>query len=250
VAIDNNKAAFEWGCRAACDGLAVQRALSPGQVIHFTAPNRSSLEQMVQTRASFLKDYQNSAYADSYRAFVAQVQAAEIPIAADGRLKLTEAVARYLFKLMAYKDEYEVARLHTAAAFSAKVSGMFEGDFKLHYHLAPPLFAQRNNKGELQKVKLGPWMRPVFALLARFKVLRGGPLDIFGYSAERKQERVLLQEYRGAIAAVLPKLNAQNRTTALAFAGLPEHIRGFGHVKARHLGAIRKQWAELIAALH
>jgi indolepyruvate ferredoxin oxidoreductase len=127
---------------------------------------------------------------------------------------------------------------------------MFEGDFKLHYHLAPPLLAKRNDKGELQKTKFGPWVRPVFALLAPLKVLRGTPWDVFGYTQERRDERALVQEYQEAIAAMLPKLNASNWAVAQAFAELPEQIRGFGHVKARHLAAAKTQWAQLIASFH
>jgi indolepyruvate ferredoxin oxidoreductase len=163
---------------------------------------------------------------------------------------LTQAVARYLFKLMAYKDEYEVARLHAESAFLAKVAAQFDGDFKLHYHLAPPLSAARNAAGELQKRSYGPWMQTAFRLLAPLKVLRGGALDVFGYTAERREERALAQEYRAALEAMLPVLNADNWDAAAAFARLPEQIRGFGHVKARHLAAARQQWTAILAQFH
>ncbi|MEO7107337.1 MAG: DUF6537 domain-containing protein, partial [Rhodoferax sp.] len=161
-------------------------------------------------------------------------------------LPLTQAVARYLFKVMAYKDEYEVARLHTDTAFLAKVNAQFEGDFKLNYHLAPPLLAKTNAAGELQKRSYGPWMQSAFRLLAPLKVLRGGPLDVFGYTEERKHERALVQEYKDAVQGLLPQLNASNRQAAVAFARLPEQIRGYGHVKARHLAAARQQWSVLL----
>ena len=247
VAVDNNKLAFEWGRRAAQDRAAVARALMPAQVVTFTPRDKQPLDALVQRRAEFLTAYQNAAYARSYQSFVEQVRAGELarcaPLdaSATGALPLTEAVARYLFKLMAYKDEYEVARLHTDAAFSAKLSGMFEGDFKVHYHLAPPLLATKNDKGELQKSRFGPWMHTAFTLLAPLKVLRGTAFDVFGYTAERREERALIGQYRADIAARLEALSPANRDAALAIARLPEQIRGFGHVKARHLAAAREQ---------
>jgi indolepyruvate ferredoxin oxidoreductase len=140
-----------------------------------------------------------------------------------------------------------VARLHTDAAFQAKVNGMFEGDFKLHYHLAPPLLARTNDKGELQKTSFGPWMRLGFKLLAPLKVLRGSALDVFGRTEERRQERALIDDYRAAVEGMLPTLSVSNRDAAAAFARVPEQIRGFGHVKARHLAAARTQWELLLA---
>ena len=156
-------------------------------------------------------------------------------------------MARYLFKLMAYKDEYEVARLHTDTAFLERVNGMFEGDFKLNYHLAPPIIAKKNAKGELQKQKFGPAMLTGFRLLAKLKGLRGTALDIFGRSEERKTERALIGEYRAAIEEVIGGLNAANHATALEIAALPEQIRGYGHVKDRNLAAARTRWTALMA---
>jgi indolepyruvate ferredoxin oxidoreductase len=258
VAVDNNKTAFAWGRKAALDWPAVQKLLNPGQVVVFTPRSKQSLDEMVAKRVEFLTGYQNAAYAAEYAGFVEQVRSAEqrLPSTAaagsakPGDLPLTQAVARYLFKLMAYKDEYEVARLQTDAAFLAKIGAQFEGDFKLHYQLAPPLWASRNTAGELQKRSFGPWVQTAFRLLAPLKLLRGGALDVFGYSQERRHERALAPEYRTAIVAMLPKLNASNRDTALAFAMLPEQIRGFGHVKARHLLATRHQWGLLLTQFH
>ncbi|MDZ7920926.1 indolepyruvate ferredoxin oxidoreductase family protein [Rhodoferax sp.] len=246
VAVANNKAAFEWGRRAAVDWPAVQRAINPGQVVAFTPRQHQSLDAMVSKRVEFLTGYQNAAYAQSYADFVAKVRAAEASAVGGEKQPLTEAVARYLFKLMAYKDEYEVARLHTDTAFRAKLEGMFEGDFKLAYHLAPPLLARKNDKGELQKMRLGGWMRPVFGVLASLKGLRGTALDVFGYTAERREERALIGEYRQVIESLLPTLGEGNRDAAAAFARVPEQIRGYGHVKARHLKAVRLQWTVLL----
>ena len=241
VQIDNNKAAFEWGRRCAHDLTAVRAHLQVGvaasQVIEFA--KRTSLGEMVSQRVNFLTDYQNAAYAAQYQALVDQVKAAEAPL---GKTTLTEAVARYYFKLMAYKDEYEVARLQIDKAFLARIGAQFEGDFKLHHHLAPPLFSGKNDAGELKKSKFGPWVRVGFHLLAPMKFLRGTPFDIFGYADERREERSLVRDYRAAIEGLLPKLTADNRDAAVVFAKVPEQIRGYGHVKARHLASARPLW--------
>jgi len=242
VAVEANKAAFEWGRQAAHDWARVQALLSPAQVIAFQP--RETLDSLVARRVEFLRGYQNAAYAATYQAFVAQVQAAEGKL---GKTTLSEAVARYLFKLMAYKDEYEVARLHTDPAFLGRVNTMFEGDFKLHYHLAPPLIAKKNDKGELVKQSFGPAMLTGFRLLARLKGLRGTALDVFGRSEERRTERALIGEYRACIEELLAGLNAANHAAAVEIARIPEQIRGYGHVKARHLAAARQQWAALMA---
>jgi indolepyruvate ferredoxin oxidoreductase len=147
---------------------------------------------------------------------------------------------------MAYKDEYEVARLHTDGAFLSKVESMFEGDFKLNYHLAPPLLASRNDKGELQKSQFGPWMYRAFKVLALFKGLRGTALDIFGYTEERREERALIRDYLRDVESMLATLNEDNRGAAAEFARVPEQIRGYGHIKARNLYAARLQWKELL----
>jgi indolepyruvate ferredoxin oxidoreductase len=159
-------------------------------------------------------------------------------------------VARYLFKLMAYKDEYEVARLHTDGTFAAKVGAMFEGDYKTVYHMAPPIFGNRNDRGELEKQRMGAWVHPVLKMLAGLKGLRGTAFDIFGRTAERREERALIDEYRQAIEGMLPMLSPASRDAAAAFARVPEQIRGFGHVKARHLAAARVQWKLLLDNFH
>jgi len=249
VAVGNNKAAFEWGRRAAVDWPAVQRAINPGQVIAFTPRSKETLDAMVQQRVEFLTGYQNAAYARTYAEFVSQVRAKEMALGND-KLPLTEAVARYFFKLMAYKDEYEVARLHTDTAFKTRVNAMFEGDFKLAYHLAPPMWARKNAQGELQKARFGSWMGIAFRALTPLKVLRGTALDVFGYTEERREERALIVEYREAIESLLPSLNLGNLSAAVAFAKVPEHIRGYGHVKARHLKSAKDLWVELLARYH
>jgi indolepyruvate ferredoxin oxidoreductase len=244
VQVDNNKAAFEWGRRCAHDLAAVQALFKAAQVIEFV--KKPSLAEMVAKRVDFLTAYQNAAYAQSYQIFVDKVRAVEAPL---GKTALTEAVARYLFKLMAYKDEYEVARLHTDAGFLNKVNAMFEGDFKLNYHLAPPLIASKNEQGELQKQQFGPWMLAGFKVLVRLKGLRGTPLDIFGRTEERKMERALIDDYKASIEEALSSLTTENHATALEIARIPELIKGYGHVKARHLATVRPKWAALMQLL-
>jgi indolepyruvate ferredoxin oxidoreductase len=241
VQVDNNKAAFEWGRRCAHDFAAVQAMFKAASVIQFV--KKPSLDETIARRADFLTAYQDAAYATRYKAQVDKVRAAEAPL---GTTRLTEAVARYLFKLMAYKDEYEVARLHTDKAFTDKIDAMFEGEVTLVHHLAPPALAKKNDKGELIKQPFGPWMRTAFGVLARFKGLRGTALDPFGRSEERKMERALIDEYRAAIDELLPRLGAENLELALEIARIPEDIRGYGHVKARHLAAARGKWEALM----
>ncbi|MEO7940276.1 MAG: DUF6537 domain-containing protein, partial [Burkholderiaceae bacterium] len=241
VAVDNNKAAFAWGRRAAHDWASVEKLLTPAQVLQFK--KRETLDDMIKRRVEFLTDYQDAAYAATYQAYVHKVRDAEAPL---GKTVLAESVARYLFKLMAYKDEYEVARLHTDSAFLAKVNAMFEGDFKLNYHLAPPLLAKRNAKGELQKQKYGPAMLTGFRLLAKLKGLRGTALDVFGRSEERRTERALIGEYRASLDEVMGGLAADKHALAVEIARLPEKIKGYGHVKERNLVAARQLWQDLM----
>ncbi|MBK1689939.1 indolepyruvate ferredoxin oxidoreductase family protein [Rubrivivax gelatinosus] len=242
VQVQKNQAAFEWGRRCAHDLAAVQSLTAARQVIDIV--RRPSLDEIVARRADFLVGYQDAAYAARYRGFVEQVREAERPL---GTTKLAEAVARYLFKLMAYKDEYEVARLHSDPAFHARLDTMFEGDFKLVHHLAPPMFASRNERGELVKRRYGPWLHHVFPLLARFKRLRGTAFDPFGRNPERVVERRLIADYRAAIEEILAGLDAARLPLALEIARLPEDIRGYGHVKERHLAAVRPRWESLLA---
>ena len=245
VQVENNKTAFEWGRQAAHDRARVERLLAGAggaQVIEFK--KRETLESIIARRVEFLTGYQNAAYAQTYRDFVAKVQQEEAKL---GKTALSEAVARYLFKLMAYKDEYEVARLHSDPAFLKRIDDMFEGDYTLNYHLAPPMTADRNEKGELIKKKYGPSMLRNFKLLAKLKGLRGGAFDVFGKTEERQTERALIQQYRASIDEVLRLLNADNHATAVEIARIPEQIKGYGHVKERNLKPARERWNALMA---
>ena len=247
VQVDNNKTAFEWGRQAAHDWARVEKALQGAggtQVIEFK--QRETLDHVIARRVEFLTGYQNAAYAEQYRTFVAQVQQAESKL---GKTSISEAVARGLFKLMAYKDEYEVARLHSDPAFLQRIECMFEGDYTLNFYLAPPSTAERNDKGELVKKKYGPGMMRNFRLLAKLKGLRGGPLDVFGRTEERRTERALIGEYRASVEEMLKLLNSANHATALELARVPELIKGYGHVKERNLKAARARWSDLMQQL-
>jgi indolepyruvate ferredoxin oxidoreductase len=244
VQVDNNKAAFEWGRRAAHDPQAFASLLggSGAQVIQFKP--RESVATLVARRVEFLTAYQNAAYAAEYQRFVERVRKVESPL---GRSEFTAAVARSLFRLMAYKDEYEVARLHSDRGFHERIAAQFEGDYTLRVHLAPPLLAKKNEKGELIKQRYGPFMFTAFRWLAKLKGLRGTALDVFGRTQERRTERALIGEYRTAIEGLLDDLDAGNHALALEIARVPEQIKGFGHVKERNLAAARSRWANLQA---
>jgi indolepyruvate ferredoxin oxidoreductase len=250
VAVDMNRRAFTWGRRAAHDPAAVRRIALPDEVPAAKAPAdpAEALRDMIQTRIDTLTQYQNARYAARYAALVDKVrtvQATRTP-QEDG---LTEAVARYYFKLLAYKDEYEVARLHADPAFMARLHETFEGDFALRFHLAPPLFAKRDPvSGELQKREYGGWMLTALRILAKFRGLRGTPLDPFGYTQERKDERALIRRYEATIGEVLEKLTPENHALAVEIARLPEHIRGYGHVKQRAIAGVTERGAQLLEA--
>ncbi|SEO45357.1 indolepyruvate ferredoxin oxidoreductase [Duganella sp. CF517] len=244
ISVNFNKAAFHWGRTAAHDLGSVTKLTTPAKVIEFK--RIQTVDDIVNRRVELLTAYQNADYAQQYKAFVDQVRAEEAKLGKSTRL--SEAVARYYYKLMAYKDEYEVARLYTDGAFQQKIAGMFDGDIKLKFHLAPPLMAKHDAQGRLIKQEFGPWMMKAFGVLAKFKGLRGTALDVFGYTAERKMERALIGEYRQTVASLLPKLTAENLAQAVAIASIPEDIRGYGHVKERHLKSAKQKEATLLAA--
>ena len=249
VAVDANNAAFLWGRRAAVDIAAVEAVARPPARLR---PRRLSrdLNEIVARRFDELTAYWNEKYAVRYRALVRRVEAAEAE-KAGGLSGLAEAVARNYFKLLAYKDEYEVARLYTDGGFRRQLAEVFEGDYRLKVHLAPPLFAERDPAtGELRKKAYGPWVFAAFGLLARLKVLRGTRLDIFGYSEERRAERRLIADYESTVGALIDGLDHDNHALAVEIAAIPEHIRGFGHVKARAVVEAEEHRAALLAAFH
>ncbi|TCR66970.1 indolepyruvate ferredoxin oxidoreductase [Bosea sp. BK604] len=254
-AVAMNRQAFELGRRAAHDPAALVAALAeakaPTQARHLS----ESFEEIIARRVAFLTDYQNAAYAARYRHLVAKVQVRETQVLS-GQHALAETVARYLFKLMAYKDEYEVARLYADGSFRKQVAATFEKDsasgkpLRFEFHLAPPLMAKVDpNTGLPRKMSFGPWMMGAFGLLAKLKGLRGTRFDLFGYTKERKTERQLIADYEALLDEILAKLTPENHALCVALAAIPEKIRGFGHVKERHLKAAKAEEAELLAKL-
>jgi len=247
-AVAMNKAAFHWGRRAAVDRAQVEALAKPVAAKISDARHLSeSFDEMVTRRMRFLTDYQNAAYAGRYQAWVEKAKTAEAE-RAPGKCGLADAVARYLFKLMAYKDEYEVARLYTGGSFFDQVASTFAGEnLRLEFHLAPPLLARRDRTTGLpRKMSFGPWLMPAFQLLAKLKFLRGTPLDPFGRSLERRTERQLIADYEALLDSVLVSLTPENHPLAVGLAAIPEKIRGFGHVKQRHLAAAKADEAALL----
>jgi indolepyruvate ferredoxin oxidoreductase len=243
VAVGANKRSFLWGRRAAVDLKRVERTAVPAQPVVLQMPQ--NLDSIVKKRVEFLTGYQNANYAVQYETLVTRVREREQALGLGNKLSM--AVAKSLFKLMAYKDEYEVARLYTDGRFVEQLKTQFEGDFTLKFKLAPPLFAKKDAKGHLVKAEFGSWMWGAFRLLAKMKGLRGGVFDIFGYTAERKMERALIQEYREMAGALVAELDAGNHATAVELAALPEQIRGFGHVKEKAVAEYRARKEELLS---
>ncbi len=246
VAIEDNKTAFLWGRRAAHDptgveALAVTR--EPRQPSHALSQD---IDELLHRRRAGLTDYQDAAYAQHYAALVERVRAAETALV-PGSTSLAMAVARNYYKLLAYKDEYEVGRLYSNDEFARSLSATFEGDVKLTYHLAPPLISRIDpNTGEPKKIAFGPWMRWPLKLLGRLKFLRGTPFDLFGYHPERRLERALIKEYEEIVDTLLAHLHADNLPLATQIAGTPETLRGFGPVKERNLKIVRAKQDDLL----
>ncbi len=231
AAVDFNRRAFSWGRRAAIDRALVAARATPPEVLPPTHHLSQTLDEGIARRVEFLARYQNTAYATRYGGWVERIRAAETA-ATPGNTTLTDTVARALFKLMAYKDEYEVARLYTDGDFLKRVAGQFEGDYKLRFHLAPPLVAERDSaSGHLKKREYGPWMLTAFRVLARLKFLRGTAFDIFGRTEERRAERRVIVDYEARLAEIVASLTVANHADAVALAAVPLDIRGFGHVK-------------------
>jgi indolepyruvate ferredoxin oxidoreductase len=246
VNIDENKRAFLWGRLAAEDR---QYVVDAARLPEEEAPVMS-LQELIEHRAAMLVKYQNEAYATRYRAQVARVQAAEQVLPGE-EFALTRAVAVYLFKLMAYKDEYEVARLYSNGEFLEKLATTFKGDYKLSFHMAPPIFNRGLDElGRPRKTRFGAWMLPLFKLLARGKVLRGTALDPFGRFAERREERALIDEYRELVEELMAGLKPDNLAAAVDCASLPDHVRGYGPVKSQAIAEFRQNKPGLLHRFH
>ncbi|WOJ90080.1 indolepyruvate ferredoxin oxidoreductase family protein [Methylocapsa polymorpha] len=244
-AVEMNKQAFLWGRRKAAEPAAVEAIVALLRRPAATRDQSQSLQELIDRRADFLAAYQDAAYAERYRQLVthvADVERRRNP----GREDITDAVARAFFKLMAIKDEYEVARLYADGSFARQAAAAFDGDLTFEFHLAPPFLGRKNAKGEALKTSFGPWIMQAFKLLARLKGLRGTPFDMFGYANERRIERKLLADYETLIEELLAKLSPDNHASAVALASIPEKIRGFGHVKLRSLEAAKVEEQRLL----
>jgi indolepyruvate ferredoxin oxidoreductase len=243
--VEMNKLAFAWGRRQAVDPQGVEAAVMRKQSV-LNLPPVASLDETIKRWADYLTSYDGAASAKRYLSLVSQVAAVELS-KTPGETSLTEAVVQNFVKLIAIKDEYEVARLYSDGVFARELAQTFDGDLKLTYHLAPPILARKNSKGEAQKITVGAWMMKGFKILASLKGLRKMPFDIFGFTQERKAERALIGAYETLIAEVLSGLSYDNHALAVALASIPERIRGYGHVKMRNLAEAKADEAELLA---
>ncbi len=246
TAVASNKSSFLWGRNAAHDLDTVKRAAAAMAMDIGQESASQGLDQIVSRRSAYLSAYQNDAYAERYAALIDRVRRIEAALV-DGT-QLTEAVARNYFKLLAYKDEYEVARLHTDPDFLNRIDASFEGGYRVTFHFAPPLLARTDPvTGEVAKRSFGPWMLYALKALAKLKFLRNTPFDIFAYQADRRMERQLVADYEHLMGRILDDLDQQRLSTAIEIASLPELIRGYGHVKRKHLVHAKQREAELLA---
>lgn len=246
VSVAFNMSALNWGRLLAHDAEKLKALL--GHLLPEKPVIPETLDEVVEHRAAHLADYQNAALAKRYRAFIAKVR--------DGALNagvsdtLTLAVAKNYAKLLAYKDEYEVARLYTTAEFARQIEETFAGGGRLNFHLAPPLLTRIDrNTGRPVKKAYGPSMLVWFKILKRLKGLRGTPLDPFGYSAERKMERRLIRDYEKTVKTVLAKVTRETEKTGIEIANIPDQIRGFGPVKQAAVAKASKRTDALLSAL-
>jgi indolepyruvate ferredoxin oxidoreductase len=246
TAVESNTRSFEWGRLAAVDPAKVAAAAIEKEVPEWHRPSQT-LAEVVERRARFLTDYQDAAYARRYTDLVERVRVRE-QACVPGATDLADAVARCYFKLLAIKDEYEVARLHTETGFLERIAAQFEGDYTVKYHMAQPLLARPDPAtGVPAKIEYGPWLAKAMRVLARMRRFRGTALDVFGRTAERRRERALIGEYETLVDEVLVRLARHNHALAIDLARIPNDIRGYGHVKARHLEAAKRKEAELLA---
>ena len=258
-AVEMNTKAFLWGRRAATDQRAVESLATPAIVINtpekFGLKKHSTIEDIIKDRTKRLIDYQNQRYAQKYNRLVTKIVEQE-KTKTPGLSGIAENVAKYLFKLMAYKDEYEVARLHSNGSLQAAIEAQFEGDYEVRYHMAPPVISRKDKiTGRLIKREFGPSMQKKLKTLAKLKFLRGTPADVFGFATERRAERAMIKEYISLLELISTELTPANHALAVQLTALPDQVRGYGHVKMEsietynaELEALRELWPAGISA--
>jgi len=249
VAVERNKEAFGWGRVAAMDVKVITDLLNTGESRVEEVKPEQGLDELTNIRHTHLVNYQNRRWADRYTDLVQQVRKAEETLGETNQL-LTRAVAQQLYRFMAFKDEYEVARLFAETDFMKEVNNTFEGDFKVHFHLAPPIMNRGTDaQGRPKKRQFGPWMFQAFKLLAKFRVLRGTTIDPFSYSADRKMDRAQLKDYQQLVERIVSELEASNYDTFLQLAELASEVRGYGPVREQAAEAVQEKQSQLIKAL-
>jgi indolepyruvate ferredoxin oxidoreductase len=246
VAVQSNLEAFAWGRRAAHDLKAVLDLAEPKQVIQFSARRSDSLDELIDDRVKRLTGYQDAAYAQRYRALVERVRLLELT-RTPTKQGLALAVGRSYFRVLAYKDEYEVARLYVETGFFDRVATQFDGKYRIAFHLAPPLFARRDpDTGLPRKGRFGSWIIPVLSALSKFKGVRGTPWDPFAHTSDRKMERQLIKDYEQVIEEILLDLSPANHHCAIALISLFERVRGYGHIKAKSISGMNAEKEKLL----
>ncbi|MCO1336038.1 indolepyruvate ferredoxin oxidoreductase family protein [Microbulbifer sp. OS29] len=245
VAVENNLRAFRAGRLLAENPRTIEQLAVPAKPVKLVEPEET-VEQLLERLAGELCEYQNSTYAAQFTRRMAVLLKSETALPAS-RGELTRVAARSLYKAMAYKDEYEVARLYSGEDFQRQLSETFSGDYTLKFHMAPPVLARPDSSGRVRKIQFGPWVGKLMPLLARGKVLRGTVLDIFGYTQERRAERQWSLQVAQAVDAVSARLTIGNLAAAQALLEIPLQVRGYGHVREEKFAAVSKRWEELSA---
>ena len=246
VFVEMNISAFRWGRMAAHNLKYVEKESLPFITNIEIDHENYKLTEIIDDRIKILTNYQNKNYADKYKNIINKTISVEKKINKESEI-LSTAVAKYLHKLMSYKDEYEVARLYSDGQFKEKINNTFEGKLKIKFHLAPPLFAPKNpNTGKLKKITIGSWIMTAFKILTKFKFLRGSIFDPFGKTKERKMERYLIEQYINDINKILNELNKDKLFIATQIASVPEIIRGYGHIKEENIIKAQEKRKQLL----
>jgi len=233
VAVKMNQEAFAWGRAYAADPQGVERLVAPSNVIRFVPRKQQDIGELVAHRVKLLTDYQSADYALRYQKKIDAIR--KLEESAGGNGQLAKAVARYYYKLLAHKDEFEVARLYAHPDFQSQLEQTFEGGYQLRFHLAGGPFGRINAAtGKPAKTEIGPWMMRAFRTLAALRFLRGSVFDPFRHSAERKLGVELLAQYESDLKLIEGNLRQDNQAAAAALAAWPEQVRGYGHVRAAH----------------